>query len=607
MFIFARIALVIALAALSACAHWSGKEQLNTSDHPITATEFSRIKTALQPLPDSLKRILEHPELYRASTSVTVNDANAPISLSRAKLDSNITDDNALQRQILLSFFKSHPAQLNLFCEETGTCHDLETKKQQLQLLFRGRYLQSGVLHGGASNDELLANAYAFHAAEFFSDSAYHCKHPLLAKMLQSIWDFDFKLQDCSKAVPFLVSDWEKPNKIVWVDPTRVYAVHLLFAGTGERVMSRFGHVALRLIVCNKDRVIVDRQCEQDIFDHISLGFKAEIDEFALSYWKGITGGYSIKLYAQPFFATYQEYNIDEFRDLYSLPLKINDGDRHFLVSALSEIHWFYQNDYQFFTQNCATEMQWLLNILFYTPHPSYKPIFSEQYNRPDLLFEDATKSNYFDANVLSDLTEAEKSGYYFRNTKKYYQLAVDTIESQLRFRNIILPHTPDEWREQDARFRREYWLMPEANSKPTGINKRTDQAKMVLETWVARELKREIFAGIVQYYEDILPLIEKGGILLDKPEKKLLHDCINLIKTADMIGTSPTGIPQNAPDIDTSSSCNTGSTEMIGLVKKIIASLPFSAELQNSIDELNETARNITEISLHDIKPLIK
>ncbi len=366
-----------------------------------------------------------------------------------------------LTRETLGAFFTHDLRRLALLCRGVEPCPERKRKAEQLSAFFRGSYLRPAASGLAPSGELSLNEAYAFHATEYFSDPAYACKHPLVAKVLESAWQLDTAgAPPCNPLVPFQVTESGQASKVRWIDPTRVHAVHLLFAGEAGQSMSRFGHVSLRLIQCNKDRLAVDEQCDSDVFDHISLGFKANIDEIDLSLWKGVTGGYRLKLYAQAFVDTYREYSIDEFRGVRSLPLVLTPEERHALLRALSEVHWSYSNDYRFFTRNCATELQWLLNSALAAYRPAATAFLPQARLRPDRLFADARTSAHFEGEVLLNLVEAEKTGHHFPSAEKYYQLAAQTVAAQLPSANrtpaVI---TPEQWLAQDAAFRREHWL----------------------------------------------------------------------------------------------------------------------------------------------------
>jgi hypothetical protein len=499
-----------------------------------------------------------------------------------------------LSRETLQSFFANDLDRLALLCRGNQPCPERERKAEQLSAFFQGSYLRPAT-NGVTPKGELpLHEAYAFHAIEYFSDPAYACKHPLVAQVLASAWQLDTRSNpSCNPLVPFLVTESGQTSQVRWVDPARVQAVHLVFAGEAGQSMSRFGHVSMRLIVCNKDRVAVDEQCESDLFDHISLGFKANIDEIDLSLWKGVMGGYQLKLYAQTFVDTYREYSIDEFRGVHSLPLVLTPAERLALLQGLSEVHWSYHNDYRFFTRNCATEVQWLLNSVLGAQRPGQAAFFPQARQRPDRLFADARTSDQFDGEVLRDLAEAERTGHHFPSAEKYYQLAAQTVAAQLPARATL---TPEQWLAQDATYRRDHWLKPALAGKPPQVLEHTAHAELVMESWVERTLRRRVLAGLMTHYLSIFQVIADNKDLLSEPESRLLTTCLNLVKTADTAGTHASGIPQDGTQAAAAATnaCDIGNAELTGLLKKLFEMFPARTAERATLAQLKETAQNI-------------
>jgi hypothetical protein len=595
------VGIVSTVIALVGCSSLStDKGRTEEMAQTISSVEYSQIKTAIRTLPPALERELDRPHRYRIvadSAASARNNSADIITLQKNSFSSQAADDAAFKREILTQFFVKSVDRLDLFCSESAVCRPADDKKKQMAHFFRGSYLQRQNDRSEKSEPELLRDAYAYHATEYFADAAYRCKRPLVAKVLESIWDYAPAPQQCNNQFPFLVTESSKPGVVKWVDPSRVYAVHLLFAGESGSTMSRFGHVSLRLIQCNKDRVVVDKECEKDLFDHISLGFKASIDEIDLSLWKGMTGGYALKLYANVFMDTYREYTIDEFRPVYSLPIVLEGEDKDFMVAALSEIHWTYRNDYRFFTRNCATEVLWLLNAIASARHGSTAKYFEEERYRPDRLFGDAKQAAQFKGTTLTDLATAEKSGNYFPSSKKYYQLAVDTVAARLPVTTAKIARAPEEWMEQDASFRREHWLKAIAGSEGNA-DSRAAHAAVVLESWVERNLRRRVLFSLGTYYGTILEAIAADKSMLDPAENLLLTSCLNAVKTNDTAGAYPEGIPQTEIAVDMSQACDMNNAALAAMMKKLFEKFPVSSTQRKAIDQLSATAQNIKDIS---------
>jgi hypothetical protein len=202
--------------------------------------------------------------------------------------------------------------------------------------------------------------------------------------------------------------------RIADLDPSRVYGVHYLFASKSSAIMSRWGHAMYRIIVCNKLRTVVGPECLQDISDHVVVSFVANFGGLTINYWKGLTGGYPSQLDLQTFFPNIVNgYTLDEYRDLISLPLRLDEKEKRRFIYRVLEMHSEYAGRYYFFTNNCATEaLSFLKGVvrtdrLYY--HTNYTPVG---------LYEDLIKLGVVDASVVQDKAKAVDNGYYFKSKK---------------------------------------------------------------------------------------------------------------------------------------------------------------------------------------------
>ncbi|MEN8140159.1 MAG: DUF4105 domain-containing protein [Thermodesulfobacteriota bacterium] len=242
----------------------------------------------------------------------------------------------------------------------------------------------------------------------------------------------------CSEKIPLLLASRLEGVSPIWLDPGQeIREVHLLFAGQGEKMASRFGHVALRLLVCPAGKDDAD-SCASNLYNHIVLGFMAHVDEFELNTIKALSGDYAAHLFALPFMDAYRGYAIEEFRELHSVPLKLNSEQRQLFVRQLSEIHWRFAGDYNFFSRNCATLLQDVLRALL----PGYKDEkrLKKNFRRPDTFFAAIRQTPLVAGKKLVPPERAEEEGYYFASTKPFYAKALAVVAgamSKAPFRDL--------------------------------------------------------------------------------------------------------------------------------------------------------------------------
>lgn len=273
--------------------------------------------------------------------------------------------------------------------------------------------------------EESDKDVYFRERAAFLNNRDYACRHPLYANYFQQRENGVLADKVCSQKVPLMLSSGLEVGSIVWLNPDRVHAVHLLFAGKGEAMMSRFGHIAFRLIVCPEEDRSAEA-CESNLYEHLVLGYMAHVDTFSISPLKGFFGGYRAHLVAGKFMDAYEQYAIGEFRDIYSLPLEMDKDDIRFFVRALSEVHWSYSGEYRFITRNCSTMAQRLLAAAW-TAGGESEALDRVRW-RPDKFFKVVRQSSLANSMVIENKNEAEKAGFYFPSTLPAYEMALAMV-----------------------------------------------------------------------------------------------------------------------------------------------------------------------------------
>lgn len=259
----------------------------------------------------------------------------------------------------------------------------------------------------------------------YLHDPDYACRQPLYAAYFRRRAIAGAVSRPCANSVPFAVQSPEEGVRVLWLDPARVRAVHLLFAGNSPSPASRFGHVALRLVVCPAvDSSAAD--CDSNLAEHLVLSFQAHVDDYTLNVLKALGGDYQAFLFASRFMDSYEQYAIGEFRELYSLPLRLDAAQREAMVRDLAQVHWGFAGSYDFFTRNCATLLQQALRATWreYAGDPQMKQPFL----RPDRLFAALRDSSLSDGAVLHSLPEAERAGFYFASTRPFYEQALAEV-----------------------------------------------------------------------------------------------------------------------------------------------------------------------------------
>lgn len=278
---------------------------------------------------------------------------------------------------------------------------------------------------GGGNNHAIR---YRQELTAFLQNPEYACRFPVYAGYFARRYRQPVDFSACGATVPFYLISMREGGEVRHVDPKDISEIHLLFSSQGEALMSSFGHTALRLIVCPHGQR-EKAACDRNLREHIVLGFMGRIDEPQLNPLKGVFGGYDAHLLGFTFMEIYRTNTLYENRNLYSLPLRLSTDERQQIVRELAEVHWSYRGDYHFFTNNCATLLQDTLQELIGDYGRDEQ--LAGSYIRPDRFFAAVRQSALADSDVLEDLTQAERDGYYFPSTIPYYRQALHMLNRQ--------------------------------------------------------------------------------------------------------------------------------------------------------------------------------
>lgn len=181
----------------------------------------------------------------------------------------------------------------------------------------------------------------------------------------------------------------------------RIYRVDYLWAAKGQAMMSRWGHAMLRLVVCAPRRTTVGPECLNDTSHHIVIGFRGVVGGLTVDYIDGVKGDYPSLLIASTWGSTRREYGLSELRDLTAFPLLLSPSEKNRLIDLIHETYWSYRGKYRFLSQNCASELLFLLQTA------SENRLFKSL--RPDLVTPISLIRALSDANLIVPLTRDER------------------------------------------------------------------------------------------------------------------------------------------------------------------------------------------------------
>ena len=276
-----------------------------------------------------------------------------------------------------------------------------------------------------------LHNAREFVAVNleyFLLDPSYACRRPSLQQYLRAHFDWaPARTEACPQRLPYLNagSDYAR-QPLGWIDPAQVYEIDYLFAEANANWVSRWGHSMLRLVICAPGRA-PGEACRLDLDHHLVLSYRAFVGDLQLSSWDGLTGAYPSRLFILPLAQVVDEYTKVELRSLASIPLRLSDAERNALLLRAAELHWSYDGDYYFLSNNCAVETLKLLRS-----GSARAELLDLDSIMPNALLDSLVARGLADPAPLADPRRALRLGYRFDSFAERYAAMFAVLRQRL-------------------------------------------------------------------------------------------------------------------------------------------------------------------------------
>ena len=274
---------------------------------------------------------------------------------------------------------------------------------------------------------ESPAEFFAVNLEHYLLDPDYACRRPLLHAWFSENLGAPRQLNvaQCPQALPFMqAGEQEGQADLLALDPARVYEIDYLLAEGNEKLMSRWGHSMLRLVVCAPGRT-PGPACRMDLQYHLVLSFRAFVGDVQISSWRGLTGSYPSRLFVLPLSRVIEEYTKVELRGVSSTPLRLQRDEINAVLQQEARLHWDYDGRYYFISNNCAVETGKLLGdgaprlssaeLLSITPTGLLHSLRAEALADPP-----------------RDRALALRGGYYFESAAAHYTLVFEVARKAL-------------------------------------------------------------------------------------------------------------------------------------------------------------------------------
>jgi len=362
----------------------------------------------------------------------------------------------------------------------------------------------------------------------FLLDPSYTCRRPALYRYYQEHFGWAPAAKDtCAKTFAFLNAgnDFAK-TPLGQVDPERVYAIDYLLAEANQNWVSRWGHSMLRLVICAPGRPR-GPDCRLDLDQSLVLSYRAFVGDVQLSSWDGLVGKYPSRLFVLPLSQVIDEYTKTELRSLASVPLNLSRSEIEDVVERAAEMHWSYDGNYFFLSNNCAVEELKLLRGG--TNNPKLVGLDNIM---PNGLLAVLKGRGLADTSVLDDPREALRLGYRFDSFRDRYQAMFDVLKKRLP----IKQDNVEDWLALKAVERRQWF--EQADLRTSAALLLLEQAALRQQLLLAQDEVKQRYLGARN--------LENGG--MDKANatlKDLLANSGYLSRPAELLGSGGYGLPQ--------------------------------------------------------------
>lgn len=361
----------------------------------------------------------------------------------------------------------------------------------------------------------------------FLLDPSYGCRRPALNQYLHEHFGWAPPQNTCAKGLPFINagSDFAR-QPLGEIDPERVYEVDYLLAEANQNLVSRWGHSMLRLVICKPGRPR-GPDCRLDLDQSLVLSYRAFVNDVQLSSWDGLVGVYPSRLFVLPLGQVIDEYTKTELRSLASVPLKLNREEVENLVRQAAEMHWSYDGNYWFLSNNCAVESLKLLRSG--TANPQLNDLDSIM---PNGLLAVLKGRGLADTSVLDNPREALRLGYRFDSYRERYQAMFEVLRKQLPIKQQLV----EDWLALSAEQRRPWFAQADL---------RTSAALLLLEQ---ASLRRQLLLAqdeVKQRYLNAAALKDGSVNKADATLKQMLANSGFLSRPAELLDSKGYGLPQ--------------------------------------------------------------
>lgn len=226
------------------------------------------------------------------------------------------------------------------------------------------------------------------------------CRMPARYKVLKEKFNLNISYDKCSDLTRFVNDSNASSASVIYVSS---------FLSSPS---SFFGHLFLKL---NK---------KDNLFFSQTVNYAAEVPKGTNGIdlmVKGVSGDFKGNITLSPYFKIIESYNVVEQRDMEEYKLTLSTNEMETLIFHIYELYGN-KNNYKFFSNNCSTEILWLINAAapkydlslkkksFDTPFNVLKYLYSSNIVSEDIFVQKSMINKMVD--IYNKLSYKEKNDF---------------------------------------------------------------------------------------------------------------------------------------------------------------------------------------------------
>lgn len=281
-----------------------------------------------------------------------------------------------------------------------------------------------------------LKEGFAVNLEFFLLDPEYECRRPALHAYLAEHFGGSMPFSACgpnTKVHPHARRGGIDHDKVVDLNPERVFEVHYLRTASKFATDSRADRSMIRIVLCDPARSELESDCLEDLDHQWGVSFAPLLSSGDWFSWQHFLHGLSSQLWIYPMKEVVEFFKDREGRDLESYPLLLTQVQKKQLIYRVLENYWSYLGRLGvrksgFVGDNSSAETGHLLKgILSSTAMKGFVARNSVE------LKEKLVQLNLISSDRVKSPRDSEKSGLFFPSAEPELNSAFEFLKVNLK------------------------------------------------------------------------------------------------------------------------------------------------------------------------------